>query len=496
MRYAIKEWKSGRAVGAPLSARVDLAAGEEKLVTQTVPVPGATLWSPDNPFLYVLDASSGGDSCSTRFGMREFRFSTANRRAMLNGKVIYLRGASITLHRFFGDPQCGNLPWDEAWVRRFLVDIPKEMHWNAFRMCIGPAPQKWLDIADEAGILLQYEFPIWSDRECRPDGKFRHTLWKENDVIDQMREFMQDNWNHPSVALWDASNETKWDFLANKVVPAVRGLDLSNRCWENGYNKPDGPDDPFEWHPYLFGDHWSRKTPPYFDMTSLETKSAAIESKDPHLHAAIINEYDWLWLHRDGTPTTLSAKVYEHLLGPNATNEQRQKACAYWLGGLTEYWRSSREYSAVMYLAYLDADLPNIVTCDNLADVRRPTLDKYFADYMGEAFKPLGVYVNFWQPSLPAGKERNYRITVINDTDEPCKGRLNLDWQSQDDNQADHASWSIEVPALGKAVYDESFAAPMIPGQYTLVARAYWEGKSWSPTISRRNVTISGPPAK
>ena len=74
---------------------------------------------------------------------------------VLNDKVIYLRGASITLHRFFGDPQCGSLPWNEAWVRRFLVDIPRQMHWNAFRICIGPAPQKWLDIADEAGILLQ-----------------------------------------------------------------------------------------------------------------------------------------------------------------------------------------------------------------------------------------------------------------------------------------------------------------------------------------------------
>ena len=102
-----------------------MAAGEEKTITQTVPVPGAVLWSPDNPFLYVLDTSTGGDSCSTRFGMREFRFSTANRRAMLNGKVIYLRGASITLHRFFGDPQCGGLPWNEAWVRKIPRGDPQ-----------------------------------------------------------------------------------------------------------------------------------------------------------------------------------------------------------------------------------------------------------------------------------------------------------------------------------------------------------------------------------
>jgi beta-galactosidase/beta-glucuronidase len=110
------------------------------------------------------------------------------------------------------------------------------MHWNAFRLCIGPAPQRWLDVADEAGLLLQYEFPIWSDRE-----PFRHKLWKEEEVVAQVREFMRDNWNHPSLALWDASNETHWDFLADKLIPAVRGLDLSARPWENGYNLPQGP---------------------------------------------------------------------------------------------------------------------------------------------------------------------------------------------------------------------------------------------------------------
>jgi len=492
----LKTWKKGQAVGQTVREEVALAAGEEKTLTQSVPVPGAVLWSPENPFLYVLDTSTGGDSCSTRFGMREFRFSSANRRAMLNGKVIYLRGASITLHRFFGDPQCGGLPWDTAWVRRFLVDIPKQMHWNAFRMCIGPAPQEWLDIADEAGILLQYEFPIWSDRECRPDGSFRHKLWRENDVIQQVRDFMRDNWNHPSVALWDASNETHWAFLKDKLIPAVRGLDLSHRPWENGYNLPQGPDDPYEWHPYKFGDHWGGK-PPYFDMSKLEKASGANESREVGRceHASIINEYDWLWLHRDGTPTTLARKVYEHLLGPGATADQRREACAYWLAGLTEFWRASREHAGVLYLAYLDADLPHCFTCDNFVDVRRLQLETHFADYMGEAFKPLGLYVNFWQPTLPAGGERSYRVTIINDRDEPVRGRLELSWQSSNGDPAAAAAqrsrdMEFAVPALGKTVVNPTLATPAAPGRYTLTVKASCQGKPWSPTVSRRNVTV------
>ena len=308
---SLTTWKGGQPVGQPVSQRVELAAGEEKTVMQTVAVPEAILWSPENPFLYVLHTSTGGDSSTMRFGMREFRFDTATRRAWLNGKIYYLRGASITLHRFFGDPKCGGLPWDEAWVRKFLVDIPHKMHWNAFRLCIGLPPQRWLDIADESGLILQYEFPIWEDRE-----PLRYKLWKESEVIEQFKQYMRDAWNHPSVGLWDASNETWWDFLRVKVIPEVRGLDLSNRCWENGYNKPQGPDDPQEDHPYMFIGHFFGNKPPYFQMTDLEKMNGAGRpGKKTNSHAEIINEYDWLWLHRDGSVCVLSRPVYEHLLG-------------------------------------------------------------------------------------------------------------------------------------------------------------------------------------
>ena len=234
-----------RYVGKVVSEQVSLAAGEHKLVRQTVAIPNAELRSPDHPFLYVLDTSSESDSSTTRFGMREIHFD--GDKAFLNGKVIYWRGASITLHRFFADPDSGELPWDDAWVRKFLVEIPKKMHWNAFRLCIGPPPQHWLDVADEGGILLQYEYPVWDDRK-----PLRHKMWNEEEVLTEYKEFVRDNWNHPSLVLWDASNETHWSFLGDKVIPIVRKMDLSDRPWENGYNGPQGPHDPYETHPYKF----------------------------------------------------------------------------------------------------------------------------------------------------------------------------------------------------------------------------------------------------
>jgi hypothetical protein len=482
----VSTWKGQRAAGPPAGQEVQLAAGEEKTVTQTVPVPNAVLWSPENPFLYVVETSSGGDTRSTRFGMREFHFDRATRLPMLNGKVYYLRGASFTLHRFFADAKCRGLPWNETWVRKFLVDIPHQMNWNAFRICIGPAPQQWLDIADEAGLLLEYEFPIWSDRE-----PLRHKLWHQDDITEQVREFMRDNWNHPSVAIWDASNETHWDFLRD-LVAAVRGLDLSNRPWENGYMEPGTPDDPYEIHPYKFIAYMNKK-PPFFAMTDLEQ---AAQQPPPtgwqSDHAAIINEYDWLWLHRDGTPTVLTRKVFDSLLGPDATPQQRFALNGYLLGGLTEFWRAQRQYAAVMYLAYLDGDLPHAVTCDNFRDVAALKLEPHFQEYMREAFKPLGVYVDFWQPTLLAGTKRMYRLTLVNDTQEPVRGHLTLAWvREQGGSAVAQEEQPFTVEAVGRSYSEIELAAPAREGRYVLTAKAFCDGKPWGPTLSRRQLTIT-----
>ena len=249
VRFVLTE--SVRHAGHAAPLRVDLAPGEEKTVTQTVAVPAAELWTPEHPFLYVLETSTGGDSTTTRFGMREFRFDTATRRAYLNSRIYFLRGSNITLHRFFEDPLAGALPWDDAWVRKLLIDIPKRMNWNSFRFCIGPVPDKWLDIADEAGLLIQNEFAVWTGAPDWFHNRYKRN-WNADEMVRQYGEWMRDNWNHPSVAIWDANNESLDAVFAEKIIPAVRGLDLSARPWENSYNTSVGPDDPVEDHPYLF----------------------------------------------------------------------------------------------------------------------------------------------------------------------------------------------------------------------------------------------------
>jgi len=479
LKQSVHAWKDAAVVGTFAEPEVQFAAGERKTFQTTIRLPNAKLWTPETPNLYVLETSTGGDSLATRFGMREFRFDTPTRRAYLNGKLYFLRGSNIALHRFFEDPECKNRPWDEAWVRRLLVDIPKQMSWNSFRLTLGPVPQMWLDIADEAGLILQTEFPIWQGHWSE---------WTQEELVTAFSEWMRDQWNHPSVAIWDASNETHAEFLRDKVLPAVRGLDLSGRPWDNGYTLPMGPDDPVDDHPYLFVGLWKPMYKP-FAMEDLETMVGAKtdwNSPHPTTHAVMINEYGWLWLNRDGTPTLLTEKVYEKLVGADATPAQRFEAYAYLLGGLTEFWRAHRQAAGVQYFVYLTCSYPGVKTSDNFRDLGRLELEPHFADYVREAFRPLGLYINFWQPWLASGDEREYAVMMVNDEATPQQGTLTLAFEKEG-APAVKAEMPFAVPAYGQQTFSIRLQAPREPGQYVLKAVAAHAG---DPTVSRRKVEV------
>lgn len=484
LTHRVREWKSGREVARAPLERLRIDAGGELIRLRRIPIPSGRLWSPEQPFLYALETATGGDRLTTRFGLREFRFDTPTRRAYLNGRVHFLRGSNITLHRFFEDPECNDLPWREDWVRKLLGDIPKRMHWNSFRFCIGPVPDKWLDIADEVGLLIQNEFFVWTGR----DGY--HQEWNTDEMIRQYSDWVRDNWNHPSVVIWDASNETIAPVFGERIIPTVRPLDLSNRPWENGYNLPVGPDDPVEDHPYLFSS-WQWEREPRFQITDLERSTGAksTNSAHPSAHAVILNEYGWLWLNRDGTPTGLTDKVYERLVGPNATAEERFEAWAYYLAGLTEYWRAHRNYAGVLHFVYLTSSYPGAFTGDHWRDVRTLELEPHFARYVGEAFKPLGVYLNFWQPELRAGLEREFAVMLVNDRDEEVSGELALAIEQAGGNSRVERRAPFRLAPLGQQTLLVSLRLPATPGSYQLSATAH--PAAGEPTVSRRKVRLT-----
>ena len=326
-------------------------------------------------------------------------------------------------------------------------------------------------------------------------------------MVRQYREWMRDNWNHPSVVIWDAQNETRADALS-EIIAAVRPLDLSNRPWENGYNLPVGPNDPVEDHQYLvprigrgvYFAEFGKMTGTGFELSDLEkmTGAKSTNSAHPSGHAVILNEYDWLWLNRDGTPTELTRDVYPKLAGPEATPTDRFALNAYLSAGLTEFWRAHRNFAGVLHFVYLAASFSHgaspqelgAYTSDNFLDIEKLTLEPHFEDYMGEAFKPLGVYLNFWQPALPADSQQRFAVMMLNDEPEAVEGRLLVSLEAADGREAGRRELAFALPGLGQQTYAVDLQTPSVTGKYLLKATAYPSGRNTSPTVSRRKVSI------
>ena len=450
---------------------VSPASGKVAKADFVIPLPKCRLWSPEDPFLYELVLNTGADAARVRFGMRSFRFEPQTKRVILNGKPYYLRGSNVTCYRFFEDAARGDLPWRTDWVRK-LHQRFKWMHWNSLRYCIGFPPEAWYDIADEEGILIQDEFPIW----LLSGEKSKCPEWPVAEkIVPQYTDWMRERWNHPCVMIWDAQNESNTP-ESGKALQQVRSLDLSGRPWENGWAEPQAATDCVESHPYLFIRQWSGREP--FHMSELAALSGV-----PGLNQAqkkipvpiVINEYAWLWLTRDGNPTCLTDKIYETLLGPDSTVDQRRHLYARYLAALTEFWRAHRECAGVLHFCGLGYSRPGDIprpeggaTSDHWLDVANLKFEPLFAQYVRDAFSPVGLMLDFWKEEAPAGSNQELKVYVINDTYEDWQGDVRLVLQHGDESKLLEAG-PAQVKALAREILTFKFSMPATSGDYTLV---------------------------
>lgn len=480
----------GFTAGSVSRANVPLAANQVTKLDIVVPLEPCHLWSPEDPFLYTLTLHTGADQVETRFGMRSFAFDRETRRALLNGKPYMMRGTNVCAYRFFEDTERGDKPWRAEWVRRLHQKF-KTMHWNSIRYCIGFPPDFWYDIADEEGFLIQDEFPIWLLGEA-PESP------KAEKIIPEYTEWMRERWNHPCVVIWDAQNESVTP-ETGKALQAVRHLDPSNRPWENGWSEPQSLTDTVEAHPYLFSALYNSS---WGNAKFKSLKDVVNVSPIPNLREAqrklsvpiIINEYGWLWLNRDGTPTCLTANVYEKLLGPNSTTEQRREVYAKYLAALTEFWRSGRKCAGVLHfcgLGYSRAgDKPRPeggATSDHFIDLEKLTFEPHFEKYVRDAFSPIGIMIDYWGQDVPAGAKYEFRVVVINDlgTDQRGTVRLRI---LKDGNVVAEQQKPCTVDTLGQKTLLFTPTLPSEPGLYLLSAELVTAGKD--PVTSVRDLVV------
>ncbi|MDE0951158.1 MAG: hypothetical protein OSA45_07800 [Halioglobus sp.] len=514
---AIQEWRSGEAGGEQVSERLKLTAGETRTVRHSLQLAEAKLWTLEDPFLYVLDTSisvagKSVDDRATRFGFREVQWKSGSEKGFyLNGEKVFLRGSNIALHRFEEDPLAGALAWNESWVRKLLTTYPKDYHWNMLRTSLGRLPNFWYDIADEQGLLIDDEFAYWT--LVFPRGKEAknnhlddvHLEWSIIELEKEFTSWIQENWNHPAIALWSASNETV-DMKSTEVIERVRHLDAT-RQWENGgWQKPHSEGDPIEDHPYIFAANFN----PMTEILGLSAKGIeALDENDgqpipptnllgmtypSNDHPHIINEYGWLWLNRDGTPTKLTENVYDMLLGDAGSPETRREAYAYLHAGLTGFWRAKRGYQGVQHFTYLSHSKPGTgFTSDNFIDLENLVMEPRWHEYHRNVWSPVAVYIDQWADNYKRGGRSDVPLIMINDLPDPVNGTVELIIASPAGEVLSRSELlKVRLEGLGQQVLKLRLEIPDVP-EFVLFARLHY-GESLSKSmVDRRKLGLAHP---
>ncbi len=472
--YVVKEVSSDKSI---IQGKVSLMPGEDLQDTADLSIKMADchLWTPDDPFMYKLEIFTPADHFTTRFGMRDFYFDTITRRAILNGEPYFMRGTNVCIYRFFEDSSRDGLPWDKEWVRD-LHETFKSMHWNSIRYCIGFPPEIWYDIADEVGFLIQDEFPLWY---LNRKEELAHAL-KAGHLAAEYREWMKERWNHPCVVIWDAQNETYTD-ETGIAIGMVRDMDMSDRPWDNGWSPPQKLSDVIETHPYIFSRYQFMPAGSELPIEGV-LKQHLSEPRRPHNgpegnNAIIINEYGWLWLNRDGSPTTLTDHIYASLFSECTSPEARFEVYAKHLGILTEYWRAHRQCAGVLHfcgLGYSRTEEPRGQTSDHFIDLQPLVLEPNFVKFVRPAFSPVGLMIDKWDIAYKAGEEIKVPVIIINDTYDDYSDTLKITVFS-DEELLEEKFIPLSVDKLGPAIDTFEVKLPAEKGRYRMEAELMFE---------------------
>lgn len=225
---------------SPDNALFVKARGVEPLTLQAT-LPKAKLWHFDHPDLYRLEFSISGEHgahrFTTTFGVR--KLEVVDGAFHLNGERVRLMG----VERMAGsNPEFGMAEPTE-WITRDHADMK---HLNCvFTRVHWPQDKRVLDYCDRHGILMQTEVPAWGWETFDHMGAEPDADIMENG-LEQLREMIARDRNHPSVVVWGLCNEIAGQNppayqFAKHMLREAKSLDPGRLCSYASNSLADNP---------------------------------------------------------------------------------------------------------------------------------------------------------------------------------------------------------------------------------------------------------------
>ena len=197
---------AGKPVGAPVTKKIDVPAGQEVAAKFLVPVRAPLKWSADAPNLYtaMLTLKDGAGKAieviPSRVGFRQVEIKNA--RVLINGVPALFKGVNRHEH----NPDTGHY-LDRALMIRD-IELMKQHNVNAVRTSHYPNDPEWYDLCDLYGLYVIDEANIES-HGYGDDVKNRlanDPAWKPAH-LDRIERMVERDKNHPSVVIWSMGNE-------------------------------------------------------------------------------------------------------------------------------------------------------------------------------------------------------------------------------------------------------------------------------------------------
>ncbi len=177
-----------RIKGLGLDVPVRISGGRGTVVLEARP----ELWSPETPVLYEVELSFGEDVLREKIGFREIK--TVGTDIYLNGRKIFLKG--ICTHE--ESVRNGKAVTEEEIRENFR--LAKEMNCNYMRLAHYPHTEKASKLADEMGIMLWEEIPVYWAIDFGNAETY-------SDAENQLTELIKRDRNRASVIIWSVGNE-------------------------------------------------------------------------------------------------------------------------------------------------------------------------------------------------------------------------------------------------------------------------------------------------
>jgi beta-glucuronidase len=178
-------------------ARVTVTTDAQGRASIALPPPqGLQRWSPERPVLYDVSFRTAGDTLRERIGFRTV--AVQGSRILLNGEPIFLRGVSMHEEEFGPNPSRN---MTEAAARALLAEIKHDLHGNYVRLSHYPHAETTLRLADEMGLLVWSEIPVYWTADWDNPAVLHKALSMQAETIYRDR-------NRAAVILWSVGNET------------------------------------------------------------------------------------------------------------------------------------------------------------------------------------------------------------------------------------------------------------------------------------------------